>query len=630
MLIAVLTGGFISNALSCLVMNFRNKTFGDYVRFNGEYFGNLASGLARRRHVVLPVLLLRHGPDRSSAKTISFASWSIHMAFIVVFLNLWGLMFHEWHGTSQKTKSLVWIGILILIGSTVVIGVRQQAGGVAGSSPRQRPKRSKPRDAMSRPPNSIWECSRASACSASASTPTGRSSRGSNSGSSAILGETEKKLAAMGVEVVNLGLIDTPEKALVAGHDFRRADVDLIFLHVTTYALSSTVLPVVRRAKVPVIILNLQPGAAIDYKSFNKLGDRTKMTGEWLAYCAACPVPEIANVFNRARIPFHQVTGMLGDDPACWDEVADWIAAARVAYTMEHNRLGVMGHYYGGMLDIYSDLTQQCAYFGGHVEMLEVDELAKLREGVADDEIADRVALFQKEFDVQPDCSPDELKRAARTSVAMDRLVAEHDLGSLAYYYMGTGNPANEDAISSIILANSLLTARGIPVAGELEIKNVQAMKILDSFGVGGSFTEYYAMDYNDDVVLMGHDGPGHIAIAQGKTKVRPLDVYHGKVGRGLSVEMSVKHGPVTLLSVVQTVDGQLMLLVAEAESVAGPILEIGNTNSRYRFPIGARKFVETWNAHGPAHHCAVGVGHIAGQIKKLGALLSMRVEQVC
>lgn len=444
------------------------------------------------------------------------------------------------------------------------------------------------------------------------------------------LGETEKKLAATGVEVVNLGLIDTPEKALVAGHDFRRADVDLIFLHVTTYALSSTVLPVVRRAKVPVIILNLQPSAAIDYKSFNQLGDRTKMTGEWLAYCAACPVPEIANVFNRARIPFHQVTGMLGDDPACWDEVAAWIAAARVAYTMEHNRLGVMGHYYGGMLDIYSDLTQQCAYFGGHVEMLEVDELAKLRETVNDAQIADRVALFKKEFDVQSDCSPDELKRAARTSVAMDRLVAEHDLGSLAYYYMGTGNPANEDAISSIILANSLLTARGIPVAGELEIKNVQAMKILDSFGVGGSFTEYYAMDYADDVVLMGHDGPGHIAIAQGKTKVRPLEVYHGKVGRGLSVEMSVKHGPVTLLSVVQTVDGQLMLLVAEAESVAGPILEIGNTNSRYRFPIGARQFVESWNSHGPAHHCAVGVGHVARQIKKLGALLGMRVEQVC
>ncbi len=163
-----------------------------------------------------------------------------------------------------------------------------------------------------------------------------------------------------------------------------------------------------------------------------------------------------------------------------------------------------------------------------------------------------------------------------------------------------------------------------------MEIKNVQAMKILDSFGVGGSFTEYYAMDYNDDIVIMGHDGPGHIAIAEGKTKVRPLLVYHGKVGRGLSVEMSVKHGPVTLLSVVQTVEGRIKLLVAHAESVPGPILEIGNTNSRYRFPIGARRFVEAWNAHGPAHHCAVGVGHVAAKIAKLGQLLGLDVVQVC
>jgi L-arabinose isomerase len=438
------------------------------------------------------------------------------------------------------------------------------------------------------------------------------------------------KLERPGIEVVNLGLIDNPKKALEAGHKFRAADVDLIFLHVTTYALSSTVLPVVQRAKVPVIVLNLQPAAAIDYENFNKLGDRTAMTGDWLAFCAACPVPEIANVFSRAKIDFHQVTGMLHDDPIFWDEVDAWLAAARVAHTMFHNRLGLMGHYYGGMLDIYSDTTLQCATFGGHLEILEVDELAALRREVSAAQIKNRVAHFQKVFAVQPDCSLAELERAAKTSVALDRLVKEHDLGSLAYFYSGTGNAENEDAISSIILGNSLLTARGIPVAGEYEVKNAQAMKILDTFGVGGSFTEYYALDFADDVVLMGHDGPGHIKIAEGKTKVRPLKVYHGKVGRGLSVEMSVKHGAVTLLSVVETADGKLKLLVAEGESVPGPILEIGNTNSRYKFSIGARKFVNDWNAHGPAHHCAVGVGHIAGKIDKLGRLLGIEVARVC
>src|SRR5882724_3499618 len=191
--------------------------------------------------------------------------------------------------------------------------------------------------------------------------------------------QVAQRLARPGAEVVNLGLIDNPTKAVNAGHEFRRADVDLIFLYVSTYALSSTVLPVVRRAKVPVIILNLSPAAAIDYSSFNRMGDRTRMTGEWLAFCQACPVPEIANVFNRCRIPFYQVSGTLEDDPIAWNEIDDWVEAARVANLMEHNRLGVMGHYYGGMLDIYSDLTQQCAGFGGHVEILEVDELATRR-----------------------------------------------------------------------------------------------------------------------------------------------------------------------------------------------------------------------------------------------------------
>ncbi len=432
------------------------------------------------------------------------------------------------------------------------------------------------------------------------------------------------------VDVVDLGLIDTPPKALEAGHRFRAEDVDLIFLYVTTYALSATVLPVVRRARVPVVVLNLQPAAAIDYARLNAMEDRADMTSEWLAHCSACSVPEIANVFRRARIDFHQVTGVLHDDPECWQEVDDWLDAARVAHVMAHNRLGLMGHYYGGMLDIYSDLTQHCATFGGHVELIEVDELAALCREVEPDDVKQRTTVFHEAFDIQSDCSDEDIERAARTSVALDRLVEAHDLGSLAYYYKGTGVLENEDAISSIILGNSLLTSRGIPVAGEYEVKNVQAMKLLDTIGAGGSFTEYYAMDFTDDVVLMGHDGPGHMAIAQSRTKVRPLGVYHGKVGRGLSVEMSVRHGPVTLLSVVEIGAGPLGLLIAEGESVEGPILEIGNTNSRYRFPIGARNFVNAWNSHGPAHHCAVGVGHVAHTLEKIAKLLCIDATRVC
>jgi len=437
------------------------------------------------------------------------------------------------------------------------------------------------------------------------------------------------KLARPGVEVVNLGLIDTPAKALQAGHDFRAADVDVIFLYVTTYALSSTVLPVVRRAGVPVIILNLQPVAAIDYAAFNALKDRTKMTGDWLAHCSACPVPEIANVFTRAGIRFHQITGVLTGDPHVESEIEDWIEAARVAHVMAHNTLGVMGRYYNGMLDIYSDMTAQAAAFGTLIEVVEIDELAAIRSALGEDEVDAVLSRILTEFDVQPDCHPDEVRRAARTAAALFRLVERHGLGALAYYYESTPGSVHEDIITSVILGCSMLTAAGVPVAGEYEVKNAQAMKIMDAFGAGGSFTEYYAMDFADDVVLMGHDGPGHMAIAEGKTKVRPLQVYHGKVGAGVSVEMSVRHGPVTLLSVVERA-GKVLLLVAEGRSEPGPILEIGNTNSRYRFPIGARAFVEAWNAVGPAHHCAVGVGHIAGRIDKLARILGLELVRVC
>lgn len=442
--------------------------------------------------------------------------------------------------------------------------------------------------------------------------------------------EVGLRLEQSGAGVVNIGLVDSTDKAFAAGHLFRKEDVDLIFLYVTTYALSSTVLPVVRRAGVPVVVLNLAPGPAINYRQFNLMNDRTRMTAAWLSYCSACPVPEIANVFLRSGIPFHQVTGMLNNDPEAWEHIEEWVAAAKTAHILSHNRLGLMGNYYGGMLDIYTDLTLQCATFGGHMEIIEVDELTALRQTVTEEQISAKTAAFEQAFAIAQDCAAPEIRKAAITAVALDKLVAGHQLGSLAYYHKGTGVPGNEETMSSVILGNSLLTANGIPVAGEYEVKNAQAMKIMDCFGAGGSFTEYYAMDFNDDVVLMGHDGPCHAAIAQGKIKVKPLEVYHGKVGSGLSVEMSAKHGPVTLLSVMETGDRKIVLLIAEGSSVEGPILEIGNTNSRYHFIIGARAFVEGWNAAGPAHHCAIGTGHIARKIEKLGLLLGISTIRIC
>jgi L-arabinose isomerase len=377
------------------------------------------------------------------------------------------------------------------------------------------------------------------------------------------------------------------------------------------------------------VVLNLQPVRRLDYDSFNALGDRGRMTGIWLEHCQACSAPEIACVFERAGIDYHLVTGTL-DDAESWREINAWVRAARVAKVMRENRVGVLGHYYCGMLDVYSDMTQQAAVFGNHFELLEMCQLKALRDSVTAAQVTAKLAQFRQEFDVAPECEAAELDRAARTSVALDLLVEKYQLGSLAYYYEGTSGNEYENIVTSIIAGNSLLTAHGVPVAGECEIKNVQAMKIMDALGTGGSFSELYLMDFDDDVVLLGHDGPAHVAIAEGPVRLVPLPVYHGKPGKGLSIEMMVKNGPVTLLSVVQDGKGRLKLLCAEAESVPGPIMKIGNTNSRYRFSIGARQFVNEWCNAGPAHHCAIGVGHVAAEIEKLAAILGIEYRRIC
>jgi L-arabinose isomerase len=433
-------------------------------------------------------------------------------------------------------------------------------------------------------------------------------------------GEVEGRIAGFGMQVVSAGLVDTAAAAAEAGRRFAAAGLDLLVCYVGTYATSSQVLPVVQRAKLPVLVLNLQPSPALDY-------DHTD-TGEWLANCSTCCVPEISNAFARARVQFHVVSGTLFDDPAAWGEIADWCAAARAANALRTARIGFLGHTYPGMLDMYSDFTMVTAQTGAHVEVLEMCDLAQCVDAVTEAEAAERLERARAIFTIE-DAPAEALHWAARVAAGLDRLVETFQLNGLTYYYRGLDGNPYERLGAGLILGNSLLTARGIPASGEGDLKTCLAMMILDRFGAGGSFTEFYAMDFRENFVLMGHDGPAHLAISARRPVLRGLGLYHGKRGSGVSVEFSVKTGPVTILGVTQTAEGNLKLIAAEGESIPGPILRIGNTNSRLRFAQGPREFVNRWCQQGPTHHCALGVGHLASSIGKLAELIGLELVRV-
>ena len=424
------------------------------------------------------------------------------------------------------------------------------------------------------------------------------------------------------VTVVSERLVDSAPGAQAAGRRFAEERVELIFCHAATYATSSQVLPAVQGPDVPVVVLNLQPVAALDYENTD--------TGEWLANCSACCVPEISNAFERAGIDFNVVSGMLFEDPAAWRQIRGWCNAANAVSTLRGSRFGFLGHTYPGMLDMYSDFTMHHAHLGIHVETLEMDDLKDRVDEATDEAVAAKLEEARGAFEEDESVDRDDLDWAARVAVGLDGLVEDCDLDALAYYYRGTNGSVYEKLGAGLILGNSLLTAQGIPASGEGDLKNAVAMKVMDSLGAGGSFTEFYAMDFEESFLLMGHDGPGHIEISDRKPILRGLGTYHGKAGRGVSVEFSVKTGPVTIFAVTQTFEGRLKMLAAEGESVPGPTLKIGNTNSRLRFSLPPAEFMNAWCAHGPTHHCALGIGHRAGDLGKVASMLDIEFVRVC
>ncbi len=453
-----------------------------------------------------------------------------------------------------------------------------------------------------------------------------------------------EKVKEMDAEVYFYGLVDCAEEGKKAGEYFNSHNVDLIFAHSGTYVTSASILPVHQYCKALTVILNLQPTAKINY-------DKTS-TGEWLAHCGACPVPEFANAFNRAGITYSIINGLLGLDQTpeislanevtvnrpeaikAWQEIKEWVLAASVKAGLSHSRIGFLGNNYSGMLDMYSDYTMVQSQTGVHIEILEMCDLEEMLLLVTEDEILEKEKELKEFFVISDDVSADPLAKkptkeqiswSAKVAAAQERLILKYDLDGLTYYYHGFPGGDYESLQAGFIVGHSLLTAKGIPCAGEGDLKTCIAMKICDIVGTGGSFCEIVVTDYEDGTILLGHDGPFHLAIAEGKPLLRGLGVYHGKQGTGISVEAKVKTGDITNLSCTQTIDGKLKFIITEAESTDGRIMTIGNTQTPVKFKKDPDSYMDEWFAEAPTHHFAMSVGHNGSLFEKIGKILEVK-----
>ena len=457
----------------------------------------------------------------------------------------------------------------------------------------------------------------------------------------------EKKVSQWG-EVFDFGLVDSETSAREAGEYFNANNVDIILAHSGTYFTSSAMLPVHQICKVPTVVLNLQPTKAMNYEKTD--------TGEWLAHCVGCAVPEAANAFERAGIEIHIVNGLLGLDytpeisvtdentaetesaKKAWKEIEEWVRAAGIKRMLQHARFGFLGNNYSGMLDMYSDFTMLQSQLGIHVELLEMCDLDRSLNKVTEEEINGKLEDINKFFEISGDSPSDprvkapteeQLRWSATVASAQYRMVDEYKLDALSYYYHGSDDNHYEQVQSGFIVGHSLLTADGVACAGEGDIKTCAAMKICDSLGVGGSFSEIVAMDYNHNTMILGHDGPFHIAISDGKPVLRGMGVYHGKRGSGVSVEAKVINGPVTMLGITQLGNGKLRFIASEGEAMPYEILKIGNTQTHVDFGMDLDEYMDVWFKAAPTHHCAMSVGHNADLFEKVAELLGVEFARV-
>ncbi|MFD6276357.1 arabinose isomerase [Streptomyces sp. NPDC060209] len=427
-------------------------------------------------------------------------------------------------------------------------------------------------------------------------------------------------IAGTGAFVEYAGVVSDPVAGAAAAERLRRADCDLIVVFVATYMTSAQVLPVFKYGGAPILLVSLQPSPSMDHATFG--------TGDWLGYAGFAGLPEIGVALERLGMPVRSVSGHL-DDSRAWARIDRWVRAAGVVRALRGARHGMMGHLYPGMFDIATNITAITGTLGGHVEVLEFDDLKLRYDKVTDAETEKVLDVVDQVFDLDPGADRANVRFQARVSAALDHLVEDYGLDTLAYFYFGEEDTLLQRLGAGFAIGATLLSSRGIPTVTEYEVRAATAMYVLDQFGAGGTLTEGQALNFDDGVCEVGHNDAADTAITARKPLLRSLDVYHGKSGGGVSVEVDIAQGPVTQYSIGELRDGRLKFIASEGTVVDGPLLRIGNTTSRVDFGCDPGDWADAWSRSGSTHHWAMGVGHRAADIEALADLLGAEYLRV-
>lgn len=442
----------------------------------------------------------------------------------------------------------------------------------------------------------------------------------------------ERYISDTGVELVTYSngvdqIVDTVEESYKAGLYFKAQDVDILFIYLVAYVASGRFMQGVMQLSCPTIVVSNQ----IDM-SHQEITIRLTTAGG-----SPCALPEIYNALERCGKPAAGlIYGDIEHSERMQREVSEWCRVANALRAYKGAIFGHLGHSYEGMLDMNFDPTTFLRTFGIHIRMVEMCEFVDYVESATDAEVQQMEARIRDTFEllgpssdrVTVPINPDDVTWAARCSAGLYKLLDKNNLNGMAYYYEGRNNNYERIA-SNMIIGNSLLTSEGRSLAGESDMKTCIAMYTTSALGCGGSFAEFCHTDYANDIQMVGHDGPHDIRISNGKPMIRGLGLFHGKRGHGISVEFSLKTGPITMLGLGSDVNGKFSFIVAEGESVPGPIPPYGNTQTRCYFGPNVSRFVEEWSMAGNNHHMSLCIGHNASLIEKLARCLDVSFVRI-